>query len=79
MIQIDKIFFGKDGLTSTSANYIANKAKEYIAELEIKFKNINFINEEVILPGTTEKKYTKKGCNFKELNDIIDNDVKTMY
>ena len=30
----DLVFFGEQGLTSTSANHIANLAKEYVAGLE---------------------------------------------
>ena len=49
MKQIDTIFFGNNGLTSTSANYIANKAKEYIKEIELRLSKLNFISEAVCL------------------------------
>lgn len=79
MKEIDKIFFGNNGLTSTSANYIANKAKEYIAELEIKFNKIGFVDEKLLVPGTNDTKYVRKGYTFKDLKEVVDNDIKKMY
>lgn len=79
MKEIDKIFFGDKGLTSTSANYIANKAKEYIAELELKFSKIGFINETLLVPNSTETKTVKKGYTYKDLKEVVDNDIKKMY
>ena len=66
MKEIDKIFFGNNGLTSTSANYIANKAKEYIAELEIKFSKIGFVDEKL----SFSRRYNKN-TNIEELYFII--------
>ena len=79
MKEIDKVFFGENGLTSTSANYIANKAKEYISELEIKFEKVGFINETLQIPNTNDKKIVKKGYNYEELKSLVDNDIKKMY
>ena len=39
-MQKDKIYFGENGLTSTSANHIANLAKEYYQTLR------NFLTNE---------------------------------
>ena len=79
MKEIDKIFFGENGLTSTSANYIANKAKEYITELELKFSKIGFINETLLVPNSTDTKTVKKGYTYKDLKEVVDNDIKKMY
>ena len=54
----DSVFFKKEGeegvaLTSTSANHIANLAKEYIQGVEIQLNDIYFFNTEVALIGTT--------------------------
>ena len=48
------VFFKKEGeegvaLTSTSANHIANLAKEYIQGVETQLNNISFFNVEVAL------------------------------
>lgn len=50
----DLIFFKKEGeegvaLTSTSANHIANLAKEYIQGVEMQLNNISFYNTEIAL------------------------------
>ena len=56
-MQKDLVFFKKEGeegvaLTSTSANHIANLAKEYIQGVETQLNNISFFNVEVALVGT---------------------------
>lgn len=56
-MQKDLVFFKKEGeegvaLTSTSANHIANLAKEYIQGVETQLNNIRFFNVEVALVGT---------------------------
>lgn len=55
-MQKDLVFFKKEGeegvaLTSTSANHIANLAKEYIQGVETQLNNICFFNAEVALVG----------------------------
>ena len=57
-MQKDLVFFKKEGeegvaLTSTSANHIANLAKEYIQSVETQLNNICFFNVEVALVGST--------------------------
>lgn len=52
----DSVFFKKEGeegvaLTSTSANHIANLAKEYIQGVEMQLNDIYFFNIEVALIG----------------------------
>ena len=56
-MQKDLVFFKKEGeegvaLTSTSANYIANLAKEYIQGVETQLNNICFFDVRVALIGT---------------------------
>ena len=46
-----KQFFDDRGITSTSANYIANMAKEYIQTLESKIYNLSYVGEEVKISG----------------------------
>lgn len=57
-MQKDLVFFKKKdeegvALTSTSANHIANLAKEYIQGVEAQLNNISFFNVEVALVGST--------------------------
>jgi len=47
----DKIFFGEQGLTSTSANHVANMAKEMYQHLEEELGNFSFCNESISLLG----------------------------
>lgn len=56
-MQKDLVFFKKEGeegvaLTSTSADHIANLAKEYIQGVETQLNNICFFNAEVALIGS---------------------------
>lgn len=51
-------FFSDKGITSTSANYIANMAKEYIKTLKIEIKNLSYVKETVKTAG--EKFDTKR-------------------
>lgn len=57
-MQKDLVFFKKEGeegvaLTSTSANHIANMAKEYIQGVETALNNVSFLDVEVALIGST--------------------------
>ena len=50
----DLVYFSDNGLTTTSANHLANKAKEYVAQLESELKNISFVKE---LSNLASQKY----------------------
>ena len=54
-------FFGTEGLTSTSANHIANIAKEYYQSLEAELEATNFIKEEISIVGSLERTEVNKG------------------
>lgn len=54
-------YFGESGLTSTSANYIANKAKELANAISAKLSNISLYKEEVTLVGAEGSSVTKVG------------------
>lgn len=47
----DMIFFGQDGLTDTSANFIANQAKNSYQELEADLDNVRFVNKDMTIIG----------------------------
>lgn len=71
----DLVFFKKEGeegvaLTSTSANYIANMAKEYIQGIEMQLNNISFIDIDVTLVGTNTRNILQKGVVKESLNMI---------
>ena len=61
----DYIFFEKYGdnptLTSTSANHIANMAKEYILNLESEIDNIKFYTTKITIIGTDKENILSKG------------------
>lgn len=48
---MDKVYFSDKGLTSTSANFIANQAKEYVQTINERLDNISFINGSIALVG----------------------------
>ena len=62
----DLIFFADKGLTSTSANHVANLAKEYIQQNESILNNITFYQKEVALIGSSSKNILQVGVNTVE-------------
>ena len=74
-MQKDLVFFKKEGeegvaLTSTSANHIANLAKEYIQGVETQLNNISFFNVEVALVGSVGGANT---IQTGESSEVLDN------
>ena len=74
-MQKDLVFFKKEGeegvaLTSTSANHIANLAKEYIQGVETQLNNICFFNVEVALVGSTGASIIQTGRTSEVLDDL---------
>ena len=75
-MQKDLVFFKKEGeegvaLTSTSANHIANLAKEYIQGVETQLNNICFFNAEVALVGSTGGASTSQTGESLEVLDSL--------
>lgn len=73
-MQKDLVFFRKEGeqgvaLTSTSANYIANLAKEYIQSMESDLNNICFTDITVGLINS-DSKLIQSGISADNLNDV---------
>lgn len=68
----NKIFFGSEGLTSTSANHIANLAKESYQALEEKLSRIQLYNESISLLGTIGETPISKGVSETDLNCTYD-------
>lgn len=67
---MDKVFFGESGLTSTSANHIANLAKELVQNVEKEVNNITLIDSHVTLIGSGEKNLLSIG--WKSLDTLPD-------
>ena len=63
-------FFGAEGLTNTSANFIANKAKEMYENSNNVF--FDFVTSEVSVIGMDRKVVSHKGMTEDEFNKSID-------
>lgn len=68
----DMVFFANENtegvkLSSTSANHIANLAKEYIQSVETQLNNVNFFNIEVALMGSIGGANTIQTGNTSEV------------
>lgn len=59
----DEIFFGKDGLTSTSANFNANLAKEMYARIEAELDNLHFYSTTVGLISGGQDRIIRNGVS----------------
>lgn len=59
----DKIFFGESGLTTTSANYVANLAKEAYQFVEEKLNSIQFYTTKVKLISSNENTLLSQGTD----------------
>ena len=59
----DKIFFGEQGLTITSANYVANLAKEAYQALDRELALVKFYSLEVGLLGSEYSKSLRQGVS----------------
>lgn len=70
-------FFGPEGLTSTSANHIANVAKEYYESFEKELNATSFIQEEISIVGTSERTVSKLGT--PDLLPKVDSYIKEIY
>lgn len=66
----NKVFFGEVGVTSTSATYLCNIARELLKDLEASLNNVSFITEEVSILGSENTVKTKEGYNASELSDL---------
>ena len=66
----NKVFFGENGLTSTSANHVANLAKEFISTNENYLNSISFINCKLGLIGSDKDQTYSLGVKNLDDNDI---------
>ena len=63
-------FFGENGITSTSANHVANLAKEYVRSFQEKLAAITFYDENIKLIGQNESTLIHSGINKTTLEYI---------
>lgn len=75
----DLIFFSKDGngLTSTSANHIANLAKEMVREVESSLASLSFYSTSVALIGNDSTDTLKEGNGKADL-DMVQQKLTTV-
>ena len=71
-------FFAEKGMTSTSANHLANIAKEVIRDKETELAAIRFYSESVELINS-EKKLLKEGYNKPERIGQLIEEIAAMY
>lgn len=67
---MENVFFGENGLTSTSTNFIANQAKEYVESLKEYLSTTNFLDSTIELIGSGKETLSKKGFSSEELQRI---------
>ena len=69
----DEIFFGTDGLTMTSASYLANVAKESYLRIEKELSNIRFYDKRMYLIGSPEEQVLSEGVDtVDDIKDKLD-------
>lgn len=75
----DLIFFGSEGLTSTSANHIANLAKECVKSTNDRLARICFLDKYMSIVGKDGETCVQYGHNstmlqrtFDDLNEVAD-------
>lgn len=66
------VFFKEQGLTSTSANHIANLAKEAYKELENELASTIFYTTKVSLISSEESKQLRKGVDSNFLDSVAE-------
>lgn len=72
MKKFNEVFFGEHGLTSTSANHLANIAQEKIVSNEAKLKNLNFVTTTIDIVGSPADsgKVINKGYDEAQLGEV---------
>ena len=71
-MESNKVFFSDNGLTSTSANHVANLAKEYVQNIEKDLNNTSFINTSVSIIDSNNDVTISIGKDTKFL-ELIEN------
>lgn len=66
----DLTFFAENGLTSTSANHIANLAKEYVQAQEQELENVEFFNSYITIIGSDKEQRVQRGWDIEQIKGI---------
>ena len=69
-IETNSVFFGENGLTSTSAQHIKDMAGHMNENLKEQLNGIRFVTDEVKLIGSQSKEVLAKGWNVAQLEQI---------
>ena len=73
----NNVFFDANGITTTSANYIANVAKESYKNIESELNNVRFYSTTVSLIGTSDEKLLSDGMTTLDgISDKLDEVAK---
>lgn len=66
----DYAFFAAQGLTATSADFVANLAKEMLRKYEATIDSISFVREEFSTIDSNTRTVLAAGMNSGECRDI---------
>lgn len=69
-LNYEKSFFGEKGITATSANYLANIAKESLNETQRFIENISFYSTDVSYIGSNAKSRVRKAVSRQDFENI---------
>lgn len=66
----DSVFFGENGLTTTSAQHVKDMAGHYVDDLKQTLNAINFVDTTINIIGSDKPSPVNKGWNEDELNSV---------
>lgn len=66
----DLTFFADKGLTSTSANHVANLAKEYVQAQEQELDNVEFFNSYLTIIGSQAEQRVQRGLQSGQMEGL---------
>ena len=69
-MEINQAFLGNEGITATSANHLANLAKEETRDAEAYLENVTFVNVAMGLLSSVERTPFTKGYSTVDLDQI---------
>lgn len=69
-MEINKAFLGNEGITATSANHLANLAKEETRDAEAYLENVTFVDTHMGLLSSVERTPFTKGYSEIDLTQI---------
>ena len=70
-MKADYIYFGENGLTNTSANHVANMAKESIKNVACELEAISFYSMTISLVSGGTPQQAKIGSTREQLDGVL--------